>query len=88
VSSLPDGAYIFLFVLIATVIVLALGFKRGERSPALLATTTGYRQRLTTPTNEDGQPEETPGGSTIADPVVFNNFADNDGDDLDAPDPS
>jgi hypothetical protein len=45
------------------------------------------------------QPEETPGGSTISDPEVFNDpadtdafdkadNADNDDDELDAPDPS
>ena len=46
-----------------------------------------------TPTPDD-QPDETPGGSTITDPEVFNDPADNDesgntdntGDELDAPD--
>jgi hypothetical protein len=48
-----------------------------------------------TTTNPADQPDETPGGSTITDPEVFND-PDNDGsgdtdntdDDLDAPDPS
>jgi hypothetical protein len=51
---------------------------------------------MTTPTNDDNQPEETPGGSTISDPEVFNDPADNDNsgdtdntdDNLDAPDPA
>ena len=51
---------------------------------------------MTTTFDPDDQSEETPGGSTISDPEVFNEAADNDGsgdtdntdDDLDAPDPS
>jgi hypothetical protein len=50
---------------------------------------------MTTPTNADDQPTETPGGSSISDPEVINDPADNGsgdsdktGDDLDAPDPA
>jgi len=48
---------------------------------------------MTSTQNPNDLPDETPGGSTIADPETFNDPADNDasgdtGDDLAAPDPA
>jgi hypothetical protein len=51
---------------------------------------------MTSTQNPDDLPEETPGGSTITDPEVFNDHdgnddsgdTDNTGDDLEAPDPA